>query len=458
MAHSFLTLRHIGYEILSLLENELIVLGEVNRDYDNRFAVEGAKINDTARVRFHSRFVVSKGTQLQKQPYQEKYKDIKVGDRNHIGLSMTNMELTLQMDDFSNRVLVPQVSEVAQYLDGRMSEHLFQATPYYVGTPGTDVDEVLPFLLAGEQMNHNAVPRMGRCLLIGPGIEAHAVDVMKTLFNPQGTISSQFRNAEIGSAFGWRWKMTQNVRNHTIGDLRARSNAGNFQMREALASEDGTDPIMGTSTFKMDQFHDDAEVKKGDVFTVAGVHHVNPRSRQRSGYLQKFVVEEDADANNNGQIDIKAWPQVIMPASATIGPEGALTEHGGGSSDAVSDEEKRKFQYQTVDGLPANNAVVTFWGTKAGSGTTNHPYRNMTVQQGLGLVRDYGNFVSVDLERPGGNTYFARVHDAEAGLALMLVEGFEINTMENVMRLDWLTGNNSLRREMGVRILSGGTQ
>ena len=51
MANSLLTIDMITRKALEILENNLVITRTVNRQYDDSFAVEGAKIGSTLRIR-----------------------------------------------------------------------------------------------------------------------------------------------------------------------------------------------------------------------------------------------------------------------------------------------------------------------------------------------------------------------------------------------------------------------
>jgi hypothetical protein len=51
MANNLLTISKITNEALMVLENELTFSSEVDRNYDDQFAVVGAKIGNTVNVR-----------------------------------------------------------------------------------------------------------------------------------------------------------------------------------------------------------------------------------------------------------------------------------------------------------------------------------------------------------------------------------------------------------------------
>ena len=51
MANSLLTIDMITRKSLAILENNLVLSRNINRQYDDSFAVEGAKIGSSLRIR-----------------------------------------------------------------------------------------------------------------------------------------------------------------------------------------------------------------------------------------------------------------------------------------------------------------------------------------------------------------------------------------------------------------------
>ena len=64
MANNLLTISKITNEALMVLENELTFTSEVDRNYDDQFAVTGAKIGATVNVRRPGRFIGTTGPAL----------------------------------------------------------------------------------------------------------------------------------------------------------------------------------------------------------------------------------------------------------------------------------------------------------------------------------------------------------------------------------------------------------
>ena len=65
MANTLLTISMITREALRVLENNLTFTKGVNRQYDSRFGVEGAKIGTVLNVRKPPRYVVVREPRFQ---------------------------------------------------------------------------------------------------------------------------------------------------------------------------------------------------------------------------------------------------------------------------------------------------------------------------------------------------------------------------------------------------------
>jgi hypothetical protein len=86
MSNSILTIDMITRKALEILENNLVITRTVNRQYDDSFAVEGAKIGSTLRIRLPDRALVTDGAALQVQDDNEQYTTLAVSSQKHIGV------------------------------------------------------------------------------------------------------------------------------------------------------------------------------------------------------------------------------------------------------------------------------------------------------------------------------------------------------------------------------------
>ena len=183
MANSLLTIDMITRKSLEILENNLVITRNVNRQYDDSFAVTGAKIGSTLRIRLPDRALVTDGAALTAQDDNEQYTTLSVSSQKHIGVSFTSAELALSMDDFAERVLKPRISQLASSVDADVANS-FKSIGNSVGTPGTTPATALVMLQAQQKLNENAATMSPRYLTVNPAANAALVNGLSGFFNP----------------------------------------------------------------------------------------------------------------------------------------------------------------------------------------------------------------------------------------------------------------------------------
>ena len=399
MANSLLTIDMITRKALEILENNLVLTRNVNRQYDDSFAVEGAKIGSTLRIRLPDRALVTDGAALQVQNDNEQFTTLTVASQKHIGVNFTSAELTMQLDDFAERVLKPRISQLASSIDADVANS-FNGIYQSVGTPGTTPGTSLVLLQAQQKLNEAAATMMPRFATVNPAANAALVEGMKGLFNPTSTISSQFKNGMMGEGvLGYdEINMSQSIKQFTTG---TRTNG----------AVNGTISTEGAASIVIDGLGNAGTVKKGDVFTIAGVYAVNPQTRESTGSLQQFVVTADVTASAGGEATVEISPAIYTSANALA----------------------------TVASFPQNNDVVTF----IGSASTAYP-------QNLVYHRDAISFATADLLLPQGVDMASRqVHN---GISMRVVRQYDINNDRMPCRIDVLYGYSVIRPEMAVRL------
>ena len=398
MSNSILTIDMITRKSLEILENNLVLTRNVNRQYDDSFAVEGAKIGSTLRIRLPDRALVTDGAALQVQADNEQFTTLTVSSQKHIGVNFTSAELTMQLDDFAERVLKPRVSQLASSVDADVAtsyKSIFNA----VGTPGTTPATSLVLLQANQKLNEFATPMDQRYATVNPAANAGLVEGMKGLFNPTGTISRQFKNGMMGEGILGldEINMSQSISNHTNGDWGTA-----ITVTTTVATE-------GQSTLDISFTGSSKTWNVGDIFTIAGVFAVNPQTRQSTGSLQQFVVTAAATGSSTATLS-------ISPALYT-------------ASNALA----------TVNSFPAASAVVTMFG----SATVGYP-------QNLIYNKDAISFATADLLLPQGVDMASRqVHN---GISLRIVRQYDINNDRLPCRIDVLYGFAAIRAVTAVRL------
>ena len=398
MSNSLLTIDMITRKALQILENNLVITRNVNRAYDDSFAVEGAKIGSTLRIRLPDRALVTDGAALQVQDDNEQFTTLTVSNQKHIGINFTSAELTMQLDDFAERVLKPRVSQLAASIDADVA-NAYKSIYASVGTPGTTPATSLVLLQGQQKLNEAAAGMSPRYATVNPAANAGLVEVMKGFFNPVDTISRQFKAGMMGQGvLGYdEINMSQSIVNHTNGDWGTSITIGSTISSQGASSAS----ISFTGSAKT--------WKVGDVFTIANVFAVNPQTRQSTGSLQQFVVTEDLTASSSGTLK-------FSPAIYT-------------SSQALA----------TVDSFPQSGAVVTMLGNA-----------NSSYAQNLVYHKDAITFATADLVLPQGVDMASRqVHN---GISMRIVRQYDINNDRMPCRIDVLYGYSVIRPQMACRM------
>jgi hypothetical protein len=401
VANSLLTIDMITRKALEILENNLVITRNVNRQYDDSFAVEGAKIGSTLRIRLPDRALVTDGAALQVQDDNEQFTTLTVNNQKHIGVNFTTAELTMQLDDFAERVLKPRVSQLAASVDADVAnayKNIFSS----VGTPGTTPATSLVLLQGQQKLNEYAAMMPNRYATVNPAANAGLVEGMKGLFNPVDTVSRQFKNGLMGTGvLGYEEiNMSQSIKIHTTG---TRDNTASTTVNATVTTE-------GSTTIQLVQGAVTTTFKAGDVFTVANVFSVNPQTRESTGSLQQFTVLADATAVAG------VWTLTVSPAMYT--PANALA---------------------SVSALPTSGAVATILG----AASTGYP-------QNLIYHKDAIAFATADLLLPQGVDMASRqVHN---GISLRIVRQYDINNDRMPCRIDVLYGYSVIRPQMACRL------
>jgi len=402
MANSILTIDMITRKALEILENNLVLSRNVNRQYDDSFAVEGAKIGSTLRIRLPDRALVTDGAALQVQDDNEQFTTLTVATQKHIGVNFTSAELTMQLDDFAERVLKPRVSQLASSVDADVANS-YKNIYSTVGTPGSVPSTSLVLLQGQQKLNEYAVPMNDRYATVNPAANAGLVEGMKGLFNPTDTVSKQFKNGMMGQGvLGYdEINMSQSIAQHTTG---TRSASASLTVATTITTE-------GQSTIAINGDTGSATFNQGDVFTVAGVYAVNPQTRQSTGSLQQFVVTSTVAASSGNWASINVSPAMYTPANALA----------------------------TINAFPASGAVVTV----VGAANTQYP-------QNLIYQKNAITLGTADLLLPQGVDMASRqVHN---GISMRIVRQYDINNDRMPCRIDVLYGYSVIRAPMAVRL------
>lgn len=398
-----------------VLENELTFTGEVDRNYDDQFAVVGAKIGATVNVRRPGRFIGTTGPNLNVEDFNETSIPVTLDTQFHVDTQFTTQDLALSLDMFSDRVLKPAVAAIANKIDYSGLTMAKNKTANIVGTAGVPPTSLLTYLTAGAFLDAEGAPRDGRrSCLVEPFTSATIVDSLKGLFMPAKQISDQYEKGLMGvDSAGMKWKMDQNVNAQTFGAWTTTSgtltaNTTSIGISSGWAS---SSTITLTNSAGL-------TLNAGDVITIGNVFAVNPQNRQAYGSnrLRNFVVNTTV-TGGAGTISVSVSPAII-----TAG------------------------QFQNVS-IPTTSATATVTPFSIGTSATG------TVSpQNIVMHRNAFTLAMADLEMPDGVHFAGRASDKELGLSIRVVRQYTINNDSIPTRLDVLYGWAPLYPELACRV------
>jgi hypothetical protein len=413
MANNLLTISMITNEALMVLENELTFSGQVDRNYDDQFAVTGAKIGATLNVRRPGRFIGTSGPALNVEDFNETSVPVTLSTQFHVDTQFTSQDLALSLDMFSDRILKPAVAAIANKVDFDGLTMAKNNTANIVGTAGTPPTGLITYLTAGAYLDSEGAPRDGRrSCVIEPFTSATIVDSLKGLFVPSDVIGKQYQKGMMGrDSAGVNWYMDQNVVAQTFGSYATATLSCNTTTATGFL----TSGWASTSTIALTAATATAGLKQGDVIQIAGVYAVNPQNRQAYGSnkLRNFVVTSNVTVATSGTTNV-----TVSPAIITAG------------------------QFQNVS-IPtsSSSAVVT-------------PFNNTGTVSPQNIVMHKNAFclATADLELPDGVHFAGRASDKELGLSLRVVRQYTINNDSIPTRVDVLYGWAPLYPELACRV------
>jgi hypothetical protein len=256
-------------------------------------------------------------------------------------------------------------------------------------------------------MSDFATPLDDRCCVINPKAQARTVDGLKALFHAGGALDKQYVKGQMGEALGLDFYMSQNVPVLSTGS------------RVGTIVVDGTVSTEGSTTIHIDGLTNATDtVKKGEVFTVAGVYAVNPETKQASQDLQQFVVTADATAASN-EVDLSVSPAMYTSASGGL---------------------------QTIDAFPADGAAIVFHGVTNPTTTASNSY-----PINLAFAKDAYTFASANLEMPSDVSFKGQMESD--GINIRMLRQYDINNAQYPTRLDIFFGSLAQRPSQACRII-----
>lgn len=409
MSNSLLTASIITKEALMELKNLLGFTKHVNKQYDDQFAVKGAKVGDTINIRKPSRYEVTTGAALNIQDSVDQSVALQLDSQNHVGMAFSSKDLALSIDEFKSRYIRPAVSALANKVDSAGYAAMYKQVFSSVGVPSaTALPSTLKgFTLAKAKMALLGAPQDPLVAMVDPLVEASLVEGLKALYASQSELDKQYEKGRMFNAAGAKFISSANVAKHTIGALGG----------TPLVT---TTSVAGATTVVTKGWTSAAanRLKAGDVVSFANVYAVNPQTRQSTGELAQFIIAEDFASDSSG--------------NGTITLDRAMYASG---------------QYQNVNSYPQADAAISVFTSALAS------YGGIVCPQNMVFHKDAFVLGCADLPLVGGVDMAARASDPESGLSIRLISQYDISNDRKVTRLDILYGWKCVYPEFACRVV-----
>ncbi len=388
--NSNLTPTAVTREALRILHQKLNFIGNIDRQYDSKFAIEGAKIGETLTIRLPNEYTVRTGKTIQVQDTDEQSVILTVATQKGVDVEFSSVDLTLDIDDFGSRILEPMMSVLAANIE---ADALTMFRDVYNQENNVGSAATFRTILNGRKiLVDNLAGATNLKINLDTQTNVDMVDVLKGLFQDSASISKQYLEGMLGRTAGFEFFENTLMPRHTTG-----TDDGTGDYLTDGAGQTGKTLVIDTGAGTM---------TVGDVFTVAGVNRVHPESKQDTGNLQQFVV---TTAVGVSATSIAFEPEII--------PTGAR---------------------QNVSNAAADGQALT----KVGGASATHDIS-------LGYAKDAFTFVTADLRMPRGLDFAAR--EVMDGISMRILTDFDITNDEFPTRIDVLYGFKTTRAQLAVR-------
>lgn len=388
-----------------LFKNSNLFIMNMDTQYDDQFAIDGAKIGDTLRIRLPSDFIVTDGPAMQLQDNTQQFTSLTVSSQKNVATPYTTAERTMSIDRYSELVMAPMVSALC----GKVASTIMRGSEGGVCNLVSNTDGagniISPtmdqFTGANAVLDDQGANMLDRRCVQDPTSDSRAVGALAGLLNPATEISAQFRSGMMKSGLGFdRFFRDQTVIKHTTGTFSA---GGTVNGGNQTTSTSGGNILVNAIT---------GTLKKGDIITFAGVNAVNRVTKDSLGTLRQFVVTADV-----------ATTSTLIPVYPGLIP--STTFVAGGPEQ----------QYQTVDASPINGAAMTLV-TPAGS----------VYRKSLAYTQKAVTMASADLVMPKKAVEEA-ARTSYDGVSMRMLTDYLPMTDQLATRLDVLFGFKYIRPE-----------
>jgi hypothetical protein len=399
----------VSLKVLRFLTNNLTVAEYFNNEWEKDYKKEFAP-GSSIDVKFPQSFLTIDGPGYAPQGINRIKTTITLDQWIQVPFEWDDMERALKLerseDELDEQYFEPAGKQIAQEIDSRCALFAKNNLSTIVGSLGTDPTSLFTYDLAKSRLLQKAALAGKRSLCISSSMMNNLAPAIQTLLQPGDEISRMFKEGYIGLLKNFDLYESQSLYSHTTGVW-----ANQAGVTVTGAGQNGSSLIItGTNG---------DTITKGDKIALANVNFVNPRTRRivgGTGNSATFTVTQDYTLTG-GADTISILPPIYGPGS----------------------------QYQNVDALPLNGAVVTLW---PGTVMANAAAKTGTV--GLGITKYAFALVGAKLYLPTAVEEKSQKQDPKTGIAVRFVHAWDPYHSLNIHRFDTLIGNGNLYQDNGA--------
>lgn len=357
------------------------------------------------KIRLPNEYTVRTGKTLNAQDTSETSTTLTVATQKGVDLNFSTAELTLDLDDFSERILEPAMSVLAANIEADALS-MYKQIPTEVSDVGAAI-ALVDVLEANKKLTDRLAPMSPRSLLLTTRNNADLVSAASTFYNDRTKVSEQYRKGLVANEFFGFDNVYQNtlLPLHTTG---TDDGTGDYLTDIAAGENDGSAGLLNVDTGA-------GSFKQGDIIAIESLYRVHPETKVSTGELMQFVVTADATPGAGGG-DLSIYPYIVTSGAR-----------------------------QNCTGLADGKAIY-----KRESDDTTAIGASADYYVGLGFHKDAFAFATADLVMPKGVDFAAR--EVMDGISIRIVRDYDINNDNLPCRLDVLYGYKAIRPELAVRL------
>jgi hypothetical protein len=348
-----------------MLADQTQFVAAIDKEPESSFGqVNGYNVGQTININKPARFIATSTADITstQQDVVEEKATLTLDTRRIVAINLTSAEIqnTLQLKDWANRVLKPATSSIAQSVESQFLTNAKNKTFNSVGTAGATVFDTDTLLAARAKLKESLVPAdESLAVLLNSTAMRSAVNARKGYTNRPEAVSKQYTNGYMLSADGFDYLENNLVPTHTNGaDV------------TGIAVEASVVTIAnGMSTLGVDGVATGATITAGTVFTISGVNACHPITKADLGYLQQFVVTADVTEVSGNSVTLAISPSIYYTTtdprrnviSAPVDETGALVFVGAASTGYAQNLafHKSAFRFASVPLMKPNDAHMT---------------------------------------------------------------------------------------------------